>query len=327
MDVAQAMAEIRNRERLLIGESVRAFIAAIASEERIAARREVLATNENFVQLSEQRLKAAQASQVDVNLSRIEAQRLSQDIGLLEIESRTDLLALKLKLGLTPDAALTLEGSLQTVAERLAPRGDDKDAPARRPDLRGLELAADRAGAEVRLARAEAWGDPTLGLTYENDRTVDDPRGLHTDQYLGLRVAVALPLHDRNQGKVRAGLAAKNQARARVAALALSIRSEIAAARVRAERLGDILAAYQQNLLPLAAQNTDLLRQGYEAGKADFTLVVQSQAQRGTLLDGYVDALRDRALALADLQTAAAASPFLPLDFVQMKASANRPGK
>ncbi len=327
VDVAQAIAEIRNRERLLIGESVRAFITVVASEARIAARKEVLATDENFVQLSQQRLRAAQASQVDVNLSQIEAQRLHQDIGSLEVERRTNLLALKLKLGMTPDAALTLEGSLQTVAERLASHVAEKGGPARRPDLRGLVLAADRARAEVRLARAEAWADPTLGLTYESDHTVDDPRGLKTDQYLGLRVAVPLPLYDRNQGKVREGLAAQNQAQAQASALELSIRTEIATARLRAEQFGDILATYRKDLLPLAAQNADLLRQGYTAGTADFALLVQSQTQRGTLLDGYVDALRDRALALADLQTAAASSPFLQFDFVKTKVSATRSGK
>lgn len=327
VDVAQAMAEIRNRERLLIGETVRAFIAVAATNEQIAARRELLGINQNFVQLSEQRLQAAQVSQVDVNLARIEAQRLQQEIDALEIERQTNLLALKLKLGLKPDAPLKVEDSLQAIADQLAARTGEDGVFARRPDLRGLELAGDRARAEARLARAEAWGDPTFGLTYENDRSVDDPRGLKTDQYIGLRVAVPLPLYNRNQGKVREQIAAGNQAQAQAAALQLSIRGEIAEARMRAERFGGLLATYRKNLLPLVAQNTDLLRQGYSAGKADFSLIVQSQTQRGTLRTGYADALRDRALALADLQTATASSPFLKVDFLHRKPSAIRSGK
>ena len=328
VDIAQAMAEIRNRERLLIGETVRAFIEAAATTEQIAARRELLGINQNFAQLSEQRLQAAQASQVDVNLARIEARRLQQEIGLLEIEYQTNLLALKQKLGLKPEAPLSVDGSLQAIAERLAARGGDESAAfARRPDLRALELAGDRAHAEVRLARAEAWGDPTFGLTFENDRAVDDPQGLKTDRYLGVRVAVPLPFYNRNQGKVREQIAAGSQAQAQAQALQLSIRNEMAEARMRAERLGGVLASYQKDLLPLVTQNTDLLRQGYAAGKADFSLIVQSQTQRGTLRTGYVDSLRDRALALADLQTATASSPFLKVDFLQRKPSAIRSGK
>ena len=327
VDIAQAMAEIRNRERLLIGETVRAFIAVAATTEQIAARRELLGINQNFAQLSEQRLQAAQASQVDVNLARIEAQRLQQEISLLEIEYQTNLLALKQKLGLKPDARLSVDGSLQAIAERLGARGGAESAFARRPDLRALELAGDRARAEVRLARAEAWGDPTFGLTFENDRSTDDPQGLKTDRYLGVRVAVPLPFYNRNQGKVREQLAAGSQAQAQAQALQLSIRNEIAEARMRAERFGGLLANYQKALLPLVTQNTDLLRQGYAAGKADFSLIVQSQTQRGTLRTGYVDSLRDRAFALADLQTAAAASPFLKVDFLQRKPSAIRSGK
>ncbi len=313
------MAEISNRERLLIGQTERAFIAVAASTEQIASRRELLGINETLVQLSQQRLQAAQVSQVDVNLANIETQRLQQEIDVLEIERQTNLLALKLKLGRMPNAPLSVEGSLQSIAEHLDVRGGEAGAFARRPDLRGLELEGDRARAEVRLARAEAWSDPTIGFTYENERAVDDPRGLRTDQYLGLRLAVPLPLYNRNQGKVREQIGAENQAQAQAAALQLSIRSEIAEARVRAERFGSVLSAYQQNLSPLVAQNTDLLRQGYAVGKIDFTLVVQSQTQRGTLRNGYVDALRDRAMALADLQTATASSPYLNVDFLQSR--------
>ena len=56
-----------------------------------------------------------------------------------------------------------------------------------RPDLRQTELGIDRAAAETRLARAEAWADWTLGTHYENERTVDEPTGLKIGRVSGIQ--------------------------------------------------------------------------------------------------------------------------------------------
>ena len=317
VEVAQAIAEIRNRERLLIGEVERAFVAVVAGQEAVAARRELLGINQGFVDLSEQRLQAAQGSQVDVNLARLEAQRLRQEIAILETDRQSNVFALRQKLGLGPQTPLSVEGTLASVAARLAPRGNEVTFAGRRPDLRGLELTVDRAQAEGRLARATAWGEPTLGLTYERDRAVDEPAGIKVDEYLGLRVAVPLAFFDRGQGKVREQAAAARQARAQFAALELSIRDEIAAARQRAERLQAVFESYQRQILPLTGQNTELLTQGYREGKTDFTQIFQSQTLGVGFRTAAVDFARDRVNALVDLQTAAATSPFLNGDFLR----------
>ena len=324
VEVAQAIAEIRNRERLLIGEVERTFVLVVSNREQIAARQELLGVNRSFVDLSKKRLEAALSSQVDVNLAEIETQRLQQEIALLETDLRTNLSALRTRLGLGPEAPLNVEGSLESIAKQLAPRGNEVTFTARRPDLRSLDLAGDRARAESRLAQATAWGEPTLGLTYERDRSVDDPSGIKVDQYLGLRVAVPLALFDRGQGTVREQAAAARQSQAQIAALELSIRNEIAAARQRAQQLGDISASYQRQLLPLTNQNTDLLRQGYSEGKSDFSLILQSQTQRGALRTSSVDFVRDRVNALIDLETAAATSPHLRTDFLETRKSSGR---
>lgn len=323
VDVAAALAEIRDRERLLIGEVSRLFVQVLAGREAIAARRELRDLNEAFINVAQQRVAAALGSEVDVNLARIETGRLRQEIALLEAERQAGLFALRLRLGLDPRAALEPAGSLAAVAERLAAnttaRGEASllaGALGRRPDRRALALAVDRAGAEVRLARAEVWSDPTVGLVYDLDRGVDDPEGLSTDQFIGLRVGVPLPLFNRQQGRIREGLAADRQARARVAALDLAIRAEVVAAADRAGRLREVAAGYANTLLPLAGRNADLLRQAYGEGRAEFSLILQAQNQRLGLRGTDVEAQRDRVLALVDLQTAAASSPHLRTDFL-----------
>ncbi len=319
VDVAAALAEIRNRERLLIGEVERLYVQAVAAGEAIAARREQISLNGLFVTVAQQRVAAALGSEVDVNVARIEEQRLRQEIALLEADRQMTLFALRQRLGLLPSDPLSTEDTLGGIADRLeaTTRAGAAGALARRPDRRGLELAADRARGEIRLARAEAWGDPTVGVTFEADRSVDEPVGLSTDKYLGLRVAVPLPLFNRNQGRVREQQAAAQQSRAQVEALELTIRTEIATAADRASRLGKVVAGLQANLLAPAARNTELLRQGYGEGKVDLSLILTSQNQSLGLRNAGVDVRRDRVLALVDLQTTTASSPHLKTDFLQ----------
>jgi cobalt-zinc-cadmium efflux system outer membrane protein len=193
-----------------------------------------------------------------------------------------------------------------------------------RPDLRQTELGIDRARAEIALARAEAWDDWRLGLDYESDRTLDDPSGLRTDRFLGLRLAIPLPLWNRNQGRVYSQQATADQARQQVEALILTIRAEVAAAAARAAKLKEATLLYSQSVLPLYTQNIGLLKQGFAQGLTEFSQIVQTQNQQVSLRITYLDAQTRYAEALVDLETAAATNPHLKKDFLQSRSVAVR---
>lgn len=322
VQVALAIAEIRNRERLLIGDVQRAFIQVLAGTEQIAARRELLETTNALVTLSRQRFEAAQVSQVDVNLARIETQKLEQEIRLLETDRDANMFSLRQKLGLAPRAKLSVEGSLRSIAGSLSARPNVQRAISLRPDLRATELAADRSRAEAKLARSEAWGDPTVTVGFDQARRVDEPVGLFTDRSLALKLAIPLPIFNRNQGKIYEQQAAERQAVGQLAAQRLAVNTEIETAAERAARLGAALENYERDLLPLINQNTSLLQQGYQVGKVDFTQILQSQNQRAALRVTSVDLARDRALALIDLQTATASNRLLVPELLRLRGAA-----
>ncbi len=85
VDVAQASLEIRNRERLLIGEVKKDFLSALILRRQIAVREEVKGINQDLLNISEARLKRAEVSEVDVNLARTEVQRLQLELSLIHI--------------------------------------------------------------------------------------------------------------------------------------------------------------------------------------------------------------------------------------------------
>ena len=315
VDVAQAMAEIRNRERLLIGDVQRDFLTVLLLRQQIAANREFIEVNREFVGVFEERLKRAEVSEVDVNLARVEMQRLELESAVLGADLSTRELSLKLRSGVLPEQPVSVEGDLEALAARFAPEHYQTSMFVNRPDLRQTELGIDRANAEVRLARAEAWADWTLGSDYESARRVDDPTGIRTDPSLAFRVSIPLAIWNRNQGRVYEQRAAAKQARQQVEALELSIRSEIATALARAVKLREVARNYSGKLLPSLSRTHDLVRKGYAEGLVAPPQIIQAQQQRATLRTSFLAANTSYIQALVDLETATASSPFLKKDF------------
>ena len=317
VDVAQAMAEIRNRERLLIGDVQRDFLNVLLLRQQIAANREFVGLNREFVDLLEERLKRAEVSELDVNLARVELQRLGVEFALLESDLVARELSLKLRLGLPPEEKISLEGNVEALAAKFRPEKYQTAMVVNRPDLRLTELGIDRAGAEARLARAEAWADWTLGTSYEHERRIDEPAGVRSDEFLGFKISIPIALWNRNQGRVHEHTAAAEQARQQFEAQRLSIRSEIATALARAMKLRDAVGNYRRDLLPALGQTSALVRKGYGEGLIPATQVIQVQQQQTTLRASFLTATANYLQALVDLETATASSPFLKKDFLQ----------
>lgn len=321
VDVAQAMAEIRNRERLLIGEVQRDFLNVLLLRQQIAANREFVTLNREFVAVLEERLKRAEVSEVDLNLARVELQRLGFESAVLESDLVARELALKLRMGLPPEQTISLEGNVEALAAKFRPEKYHTTMVVNRPDLRQTELGIDRAAAEARLARAEAWADWTLGTNYESERRIDEPAGLKSDQFFGFKVSIPIALWNRNQGRVYEHKAASEQARQQFEAQRLSIRSEIATAMARALKLRDAVGNYRRDLLPALSQTNILVRKGYSEGLIPATQVIQVQQQQTTLRASFLAATANYLQALVDLETATASSPHLKKDFLQERSA------
>ncbi|HEX8078506.1 MAG TPA: TolC family protein, partial [Chthoniobacterales bacterium] len=322
VDVAQAMAEIRNRERLLIGEVQRDFLQLLLLRQQMATNREFVALNRDFVAILEERLQRAEVSELDVNLAQAEFQRLAVEFATLESDVVAREIALKLRMGLPPEHEIALEGSIESLAAKFRPERYDTTMVVNRPDLRQTELAIDRSAAEARLARAEAWADWTLGANYESERRVDDPSGLKTDEFLGFKISIPIALWHRNPGRVLEHRAAGEQARHQFEAQRLAIRAEIATARARALKLRAALNEYPNNITAALAPTNELLRKGYNEGLIPASQVIQVRQQQTALRSTFLTATANYLQALVDLETATASSPFLNRDFLQERTTA-----
>lgn len=305
VDVALALAEIRQAELKLAGDVTSGFYRVLALNRQIEVRERLIDADQKLVLGTRNRFKAAEVSELDVNAAQLELQRLTQERALLLSQRMTQLAQLNQLLGRSATQALALDDTLPS-SEALPSLADQqRQALAVRPDLRFALLNADRARADQALARAQRWEDWTVGVGLEQGRQVIDgapPQA--SSRALGLSLSIPLPLLNKNQGRIAEAAAAGNQADARIEALKLSISNEVASAYAEAQRLQQAVSAYQGSMLALSARNVRLAQQGYNQGLISIVEVVQAQRQQGELNMAYLNTLDQYLQSLARLRIA-----------------------
>jgi cobalt-zinc-cadmium efflux system outer membrane protein len=183
----------------------------------------------------------------------------------------------------------------------------------RRPDRQLATLGIDRAGAEIKLAKAEKWEDWTVGFDYSRGMSkFAAPIGTKEDNFLGVSVSIPLPLWNRNQGRISEAQATQQRAEAELKALDLRIAAETQTAENQVRRLFGILRQYREESIKLAEENITLLQKGYVEGLVTITAVIQAQQQFTDLRLNYLDTLAEFERALTDWQMATASIPLNP---------------
>ncbi|MDA8127122.1 MAG: TolC family protein [Betaproteobacteria bacterium] len=305
VDVALALAEIRQAELKLAGEVMSRFYSLLALNRQIDARERLIAVDQKLVQGSRNRFKAAEVSELDVNTAQLDLQRLTQERALLLSQRVSQLAQLNQLLGRSATQAIELDGTLPTSDSLPSLADQQRRALSLRPDLRFALLNADRAQANQALAYAQRWEDWTVGVGLEQGRQVIDgapPQG--TSRALGLSLSIPLPLRNQNQGNIAEAAAVGAQAYASVEALKLSISNQVASDYAETERLQQALSEYQHSMLAVSTRNVRLAQQGYNQGLIPISDVVLIQRQQGELNIAYLNTLDQFLQALARLHIA-----------------------
>lgn len=305
VDVALALAEIRQAELKLAGDVMSRFYRVLALNRQIEERERLIDVDQKLVLGTRNRFKAAEVSELDVNTAQLELQRLTQERALLLSQRITQLARLNQLLGRPATQTLALDDTLPASDTLPSLAEQQRQALSSRPDLRFALLSADRARAEQALAHAQRWEDWTVGVGLEQGHQVIDggpPQG--ASRALGLSLSIPLPLRNANQGNIAEAAATEAQAYARIDALKLSIGNEVANAYAETERLRQTLAEYRGTMLALSARNVRLALQGYDQGLIPFGDVARIQRQQGELNIAYLNALDQYLQALARLHIA-----------------------
>jgi cobalt-zinc-cadmium efflux system outer membrane protein len=311
VDVALALAEVQDARRRLVGAVETTFYELLILQAQIVIRDDLIGIDRRLVEVSEARAKLAEVSELDVNTARLELQRLELERQVLSAQAAVKTTELNRLLGRQANAPLSPTGEIRPEPPTALPTLREA-ALRRRPDLQQAALTADRAHAELRLAKAERWEDWVVGFGYDRDRqVVTGAPSQSADQLLGLRLTVPLPVWNRNQGRIAEAGAREGQATSTVAALELTILSEIESAHRRVADFGRVAESYRAGVAPLSDRTVQVAQDAYRQGLANVTQVVQVQRQQTEVRAAYLEALAQQRRAAIDLEVATATSPFL----------------
>jgi cobalt-zinc-cadmium efflux system outer membrane protein len=304
-------AEVADRERTLSAE-VRANYA-----EALAALRELEITESlnnldlqttRFVQA---RVNEGETAPIELNLLRVEVDRLRSRRALVEGRLKAGLLRLKSLAGIPAGEPLRLRENLATPILPSPPASMEAamDIALRsRPDLKLARLNEEVAQAGLQLARSDGIPNVTAFSKYTVGSAVfdDTPVGIlvDRDKLLTFGVSIDIPVFNRNQGAKAEFAAAISQARTRREFLESVVRSEVQSAYARHEAARAAVSIFEQGVIARSNDNIRVIRAAYELGQFTITDLINEQRRLVDSQRDFTEALAEQYRALADLQTA-----------------------
>jgi cobalt-zinc-cadmium efflux system outer membrane protein len=314
-EVTVAERALDDRVRLLVADVRSRYGQAAAAVRDLGVADTIAAAARRNLELLRQRVEAGaspplERDLLDVELGRVDAERL-----LALGRADAAMFELKRTLGMSPQGALMLRDSLESLvlptidrqpvdaaAVTAAVSTADADGIASaRPDVREAEARLSVAEARIDRARREGRVDvalfgsymrmdagfPQRGVNEQGDLT--RVRGLFN--YVTGGAMVTVPLRNRNQGELSAAQAERAGAAARLESAQLAGRADIATTEALDVRTRQAVALLESSVR-LARQNLDVVRQTYELGRGAASDVLMEQRRYLDVERAYTDTLR-----------------------------------
>ena len=312
LELNQTRAEVLALERRLSVEVRTAYAEALAAARQLDVLERLIAADEEVVRAVEARLKEGDVAPLDVNLTKVEADRLR--IQAIQAKKEIEIQLLQIR---------TLIGADITESLRIAPQPErpprldlglnelTEIALKERADLQAAKIGERLGGARVDLARANAVPNIAGKIRYSrNKQIIDFPPVLRvapfpqTDSSLTFGVAVDLPFFNRNQGEIAAATGEKVQAVRQQEFLEATVKRDVAIALLKYRAAAEALVVYSTQILPRAEANLQSVRSAYGLGEFSIFEVVAEQRRLTENFTGYNQTLRDYYTALAELEAA-----------------------
>ncbi len=314
LEFEQAEKELAFQERQLAADIQTQYAEALAATEVLRATEQLLALNNQTLKATQVRFDEGDAPRLDVNLVRVEVNRLRAQQLQADNRVRAALLQLRTLAGLGLDEPLKLRGDLapSPVIDSLTLEGLQTAAMQSRLDLQAARKAEEAAEARIDLAEAEAVPDINIFGRYQQDKSIFSQaaigRLLDVDKKVAFGVSIPLPLFNRNQGAIAETTAARAQARHRREFLEQLVKRDVALAFSRLQTARESIKLYETEILPRSQDNLGIIRAAYELGDQQLLDVVAEQRRLIEAEQQYIDALKEYHLALVELERSVGAT-------------------
>ncbi|MBX3296308.1 MAG: TolC family protein [Acidobacteria bacterium] len=315
--IAESELEIRRlaaaeRERLLAGEVRAKFGEALAAILKLRFTEEMLEAAQRNFNLVAAQVEEGRRAPLERNIEAVELNRIRAMREEAEAAAEIALLDLRNLMGLAPDAAMRLRGTLDVAPDALPLQADAVSAALiRRTDIAGARAVEQLAAARGAQARSEGRVDADLMLGYQRMeagfpfRAFDDAGMLmpieNRMNFFTFGVRLSLPVFDRKQGMIAAAKLEEEAAAKRREFGELVVRREVAAAYVKFNRSVRAEQIYRVGVRDQAAQNLEVVRQMYELGSRNLLDYIGELRRFIEAESGYIDAQREAYMARIEL--------------------------
>ncbi|MGH9837315.1 MAG: TolC family protein [Blastocatellia bacterium] len=308
LEYDRAVADVRSLERQLAAEIRTAYAQALSAARQLDTAEQLIGLDQELYRVTEARLKEGDVAPLDVNLVRVELDRLRAQA----VQSRADLeaqlitiraltgsemsesLTLALATDRPPSLSLTLEAAVE-------------NALRERADLQAARIAEELGDARISLAESQRTPNVAVSLRYSQERRVFHPfpgSPDDCDKFLSTGVSIEIPVRNRYQGEIAAAVGEKEQARYRREFVEAVVKRDVALAFNRYRAAAQSLAIYGNQVLPRAEQNLRMIRAAYNLGDLQVLDVVAEQRRLVESQTQYNAALRDYYVSLAEIERA-----------------------
>ncbi len=299
---AQLQDAIRNSIDNLYTVYVDAVAAALTvkfSETYAKGIRRLLDRNERLFKAGLIREADVLAVRAKLEMAELQVRESSQ----AKIKANRDL---TLILNLSLDRADALEvldpiGQLRDVPQ---PRDElVSKALAGRPDLLAIKLGVVRAGADVRLAKANAYQDIYVlyqPYTYQNNTYLGVPSAYSWT----LGVTAALPFYNRNQGNITRAKLNVDQTKLQATSQERQVVSDVMDATQELQQSYISVVEFRREIIPASKRMREAAFKLYDRGETSVLDYLEAQLSFNDVVKQYRDSLVRHRRAMLDLNTA-----------------------
>src|SRR5690606_22767625 len=271
------------------------FYSGLVAQQRLRLAREFREVAEKGVQVSQDRLRIQVGARPDLLQSQMQLNEVDLMIQRAELDLEAAWNHLAAIAGVPHMVRPHLAGELEVPAVERDVEAVYQQIISVSPVLASARARVDRARANLQRQQQQ----PIPNLTAQLGAGHDDATG---DEFANIQLSLPLPLHNKNQGNVRAAHAEYCEATQNVERLMLQIRHDLAGV-MREYRIAKVtVEQYESSILPKASESLDLIQQAQDAGQIDFLRVLTARRMFFDANLEYIQALGDLAQADAKLE-------------------------
>ena len=251
------------------------FLGALLAKANAAFARENLSSFQSVIDLNRLRLEKGALSGADFLKIELQTLQFQTDLEDASLAFKTAKASLRALLGPSalPDE-FDVEGELRATAfERNLPELEQLALSAR-PDLKSAETGIDKASADVQLAKANSYPDPTIGTSLlHTGNEIGGPSWFEpfypkgeTSNSMGVGISFPIPIFNRNQGEIARTRSEELRASFLAEAARNQVIQDVETAYAAFESSRERVRLYEETYLSRARDSRDTAEFAYQKG-------------------------------------------------------------